>query len=324
MGAEQLRAARIQMEAKPKRRIIPGLDIAAKGLVRWFAENVMVTATVEFHPEFADDIVSATQDGLIQAYQGGPHTAWFDAIPMSYVSRVGIGIANEHLPQEEKIKGALMPFAKTMQTGKQGKLLDFMFQSTLPILTRNGVYPVYTSTDNDQNIRHEARNNEAYIADMKAMMKEGYAAIAGLPEGSVEAGRTDEDGNRKGMQELREGACASTILLAKSIRRPGVLFIPVGLEGGWKINNPQGILKKFPTRAGWKAGLLLTLDVRKPMDVCRIHVGKPIRSDSPEIQVLIKNRDWTGLDDMIGHAIADLVPEEMRGVYRARELAHAA
>lgn len=307
MSAEHDRASRIIKETKPKRKLVQGVDHLTKNMVQWFMENAAIAAEKKFHPDFADDIVRATEDGFIQVYEQGPHTAWYDAIQLSYITRIGIGIANEHLPQNEQIRGVLMPFAKTLKTGGQGGLLDFMFQAALPTLTRNRVYPIYTATDNDQRRRGLNGNQGEYIADNLAMMRDGFTALAALPEGSVQAGRKKEDGKRYGMQSIKEGACASAILLARKLRRPGVLFIPVGFEDGWKINNPHG---KWPTLAGLKTGLLMDRGVGK------VTVGKPIRSDSPEVQALVQSKDWVGLDNLIGGAIASLVSLEMRGKYR--------
>ncbi len=131
--------------------------------------------------------------------------------------------------------------------------------------------------------------------------------MAALPEGTMEAGRIGKNGKRNGMQPFKEGACLSAVLLAKKLRRPGVLFIPVGIVDGWKINDPN---RRWPTLEGFKAGLLMHRGVN------RVTVGKPIRSDSPEVQALIQSRDKVGLDNLIGGAIASLVPEDMRGKYR--------
>lgn len=307
MSAEHDRASRIIGETKPKRKLLQGIDNVSKDTVQWFMENAAIAATKEYHPDFADEVVRATEDGFILVFEGGPHTAWFDAILLSYVTRIGIGIANEHLPSDKQIKGAVMPFAKTLKTGGQGRLLDFMFQAALPILTRNKIYPIYTATDNDRKKRGLDGNQGEYIADNLAMMREGFTAMAAMPEGSVEAGRIGSDGERNGMQKIKEGACLSVVLLAKKLRRPGVLFIPVGIEGGWKINDPNG---KWPTLEGFRAGFLMD------RSVSRVTVGKPIRSDSIDVQTFIQSRDNVGLNNLIGGAIASLVPEDMRGVYR--------
>lgn len=307
MSAEHDRASRIIGETRPKRKLVQGVDNAAMRFVSWFSENAAIAATKEFHPDFADDIVRASKDGFILAFEAGPHTAWYDAVLLSYVSRIGIGIANEHFPPDKQIRGAVMPFAKTLKTGGQGGLLDFMFQANLPILTRNKIYPIYTATDNDQAKRGLDGNQGEYIADNLAMMRDGFTAMAALPEGTVEAGRIGPDGKRNGMQRIKEGACLSAVLLAKKLRRPGVLFVPIGIVDGWKINDPN---RKWPTLEGFKAGLLMDRGIN------RVTVGKPIRSDSIEAQALIQSRDKVGLDSLIGGAIASLVPEDMRGKYR--------
>lgn len=307
MGVEHLRTKRVLQEAKPKRKIIAGFDEAAKGIVRWFTENAGIASPPQYHPDYLPTLIDAAKDGLILDYMGS-HTAWGDIILLSFVTREGIGIANEHLPANQQIEGAVAPFAKTMQTEKQGKSLSFMFQATLPLLTTNRVYPVYTATERDVLIRNEQKNGQEFMADMYSMMSEGFSAIAVLPEGSVEGGRKRPDGKRVGMQLVQEGTAASAVILAKRLKRPGVLYVPVGIEGGFEINDPTNRLR-FPTIEGFKAGFLLK------KGVCKIRVGKPIRSDDPEIAAMIKERAWGKLDDMIGFAIAEQVSPHMRAVY---------
>src|SRR4030042_6730983 len=120
------------------------------------------------------------------------------------------------------------------------------------------------------------------------------------------------------MQLFQENSIGSIITLSRRLRKSGVLFIPVGIEGGWKTNDPTTKLKLFSGYEGLKSGLLLTTDIRE-MDILSLNIGKPIRTDNHEIAKLIERRDWPELDNRMGLAIAQLIASKMRGVYTSRE-----
>src|SRR3972149_6602521 len=322
MGVESLsRTQRVIQEAQPE----PLTGI--KGFVTrrfqesvlWYAENAVTSSRIEYHPDYEDDLVDAVKDNYTLAYIGS-HTAWGDILGLAYISREGIGLANEHLPKEKQIKGAVAAFAETInpKKKKQGKTLNRMLQAVLPLLNRYMTYPVYTVTANDRLKRGEQKNGRGFIADMLAMMRDGYSVIDVLPEGSVDGGRKDANGNRKGMQLFQEDSIGSIITLSKRLNKSGVLFIPVGIEGGWKSNDPTTKLKLFSGYEGLKSGLMLTTDVRK-MDVLSLNIGKPIRTNDPEIAELVETRDWPELDNRMGFAIAQLITPQMRGVYTSRD-----
>ena len=321
MGAEQFRAARVIQEAQPEQ--LTGI----KGFVTrrlqesilWYAENAVISSKTEYHPDYADDLVKAAKDNYTLAYIGS-HTAWGDILALAYISREGIGLANEYLPLDSQIKGAVAPFAETInpRKKKQGKTLDKLLQAILPLLNRYMTYPVYTATVNDQIKRGEQKNGRGFIADMLSMMNNGYSVINVLPEGSVDGGRKDANGNRKGMQLFQEDSIGSIITLSKRLKKSGVLFIPVGIEGGWKTNDPTTRLKLFSGLEGLKSGLMLITDVRK-MDISSLNIGKPIRTDDSEIAKLVEKRDWPELDNRMGLAIAQLIAPQMRGEYTSRE-----
>ena len=321
MGTERERTQRIIQEAQPES--LTGI----KGFVTrrfqesilWYAENAVISSQKEYHPDYTDDLVDAVKNNYNLAYIGS-HTAWGDILALAYISREGIGLANEHLPLDSQINGAVAPLAETLhpKKKKQGKTLDKMLQAVLPLLNRYMTYPVYTVTENDRLKRGEQKNGGGFIADMLSMMRDGYSVIDILPEGSVDGGRKDTNGNRKGMQLFQEKSMGNIITLSRRLKKSGVLFIPVGIEGGWKINDPTNRFKLFSGYEGLKSGLLLTTDVRN-MDPISLNVGKPIKTDEPEIADLIERKDWLELDNQMGFAIAELINPKMRGVYTNRE-----
>lgn len=275
--------------------------------VRWFTENVAISTPAEYHQDYLADYLAAVKAGYIPAFIGN-HTAQFNAIQMSYVTREAIGLANEYLPEDMQLKGAVMPFAKSMETGSQGKLAGFFYDSIKPLLARNGIVSVYTATQNDKVRRGEETNSIGFVGTMTAKMRNGYAAVAVFPEASVEGGKKGPEGKRKGMQPFVDGSSATLLALAMKLRRPGVVFIPVGFTGSEKINSAS---TRWPTLEGFRAGFLME------KGVCTTKVGKPIRSDEPDIQKFVQkeSRDLKALDNRLGHAIAELLPEDLRGVY---------
>ena len=290
------------------------------GAMRWYAENALISTRIEYHQDYVNDIIQAAKDDYMLVFLGS-HSAWGDILSVAQISKRAIGTVNEHLPKEKRIKGAMAPFAETInpKKGKQGKILDRMFQSVLPILTQNDTYPVYTATRNDQLKRGEEKNGKGFVADMLAMGRDGYCVIDVLPEGSVDSGRKNEKGERKGMQLFQDKAMGNIINISKRIRKSGVLFVPIGIEDGWRFNDPTTRLKLFSDAEAAIAGLALTRKDTRELNISPIRVGKPIRTDEPRIAELITSRDWDELNNQMGFAIAEQLSPSMRGVYTNRE-----
>jgi len=182
-----------------------------------------------------------------------------------------------------------------------------MLDSIMPSLWENGIKDVYTTTDNDNSKRGLDNNPEEFMLDMLNSMREGYMAVAALPEGSVEGGRKGENGQCKGLQPLREGFSAAMLILAKRMRKKGVMFIPVGIEGSEKFNDPN---RRWPTAEGLIAGF-----IPNP-NICKINVGLPILMsyDDPETKALIRENP-EALNEINGMAIAEILSPDRRGVY---------
>lgn len=298
-------------------------------VVNRLTQRVLSVTSYSYPPDFEYIISSAMKDNLAIDLDGN-HTAWADALLLAPAVKRTAQIASIGRPQGEKVRGAFMPFAKSLKkiNGEnahdptaperkgQGRLLSVMFDATLPILVENGVIPVYTATPNDVQKRDEQRNQEEFLAHASGMIKAGFEMRSVLPEGTVQGGRIDANGNRTGMQLLAENATASAYVISRKFRRNGVLFLPVGIIGGYEINDPSN--HKLPTLEGWKAGLL------GKTGVCSVTVGEGIRTDDPEIQYIVKNREFEELDTRLGLAIAQILPAELRGVYASRQTADLA
>ncbi len=301
-------------------------------VVNKLTQRVLDVTSYSFPPDFEYTISSAIQDNFAIDLDGN-HTAWADALLLAPAVKRTAVIASIGRPLGEEVRGAFMPFAKSLkrvngENGSrstdpttperkgQGKLLSIMFDATLPILVENGVIPVYTATPNDVQKRDEQRNQEEFLAHASGMIKAGFEMRSVLPEGTVQGGRRDDNGNRIGMQLLAENATASAYAISRKFRRKGVLFIPVGIVGGYEINDPSN--HKLPTLEGWKAGLL------GKTGVCSVTVGEGIRTDDADIQYIVKHREFEELDTRLGLAMAQLLPVELRGVYATRETADLA
>lgn len=295
------------IEKQPVHGVKANLREKAGQLIVWYTENIAASINPHYHKDYVQRYIEAIKAGYLPVYIGS-HTAQIDIFFLSHISSEGVGMANDFLPEDQQIKGAITPFAKSMQTGAQGSTAAFMFDSMKQSLWQNGIKDVYTTTDHDREERGLADNPEEFMTEMLKAMREGYLAVAALPEGSVDGGRKGTDGKCKGLQSFREGFSAAMLILAKRMRKKGVVFIPVGIEGSEKINDPN---RRWPTFKGLVAGFWPNPNIVK------INVGLPVLMsyDDPETKNLIRTNP-RALDDRNACAIAELLSPERRGKYK--------
>lgn len=275
------------------------------GMIERWSETIGIATEIDYRPGFTDQYVDAIKNNYFPVVIGN-HDSQANAIALAKLAFILTGAANEVLPEDKRLEGFLLPLAKSLDAGKQGKWAKLAYDGTKPVLEKYHLIPVLTATKNDVNQRGINRNTSEFMHDMKRGIEEGYA-IAVLPEGTVEGGRKGPDGKRLGMQPFVDISLETCIILARRYKKQPTLFIPVGLEGGTQIHDPQ---TKLPHMNALLAGLGFG-DAR----IAKIHVGLPIKSDGRELHELVKYHNWQDVNNFVGRAVADLIPEEMRGVY---------
>ena len=313
MSVEQRRIGQRGIEARFIRKQIKPLAFkeippVADKLIGMWTETHGLGAKLDFKEGFANAYLEAIKDGYFPVVIAN-HDSQSNAVSLIKLSYILTGSANEVLPQEKRIEGFLLPLAESLDSGRQGKFAKMAYDGAKPTLEKYGIIPVLTTTKNDENKREMKRKSEQFMKDMKNGVKEGYA-IAVLAEGTVESGRRGTDGKRKGMQEFVDIALETPYILAKRYKNQKTIFIPVGIENGTEIHDPTGKLP-LPHFKAFRAGFGFG-----DAEIGILHIGLPIKSDGPEIGTFIDNYDWANVNNTVGKAVASLIPEEMRGVYK--------
>lgn len=201
--------------------------------------------------------------------------------------------------------GFVVPVAKSLIDGGQGYFLQRLFQEVeKKILNKNHLYVVKHTRIKDQEVYGTSPNRMEYMEEMRMKIGAGYGVMI-FPEG--EAGR--------GMTNFKRDSLPVIIKLAQREGRQPV-FIPVGVSGDPKVFYTS----KVPTLEAVRAGLQMNdgalIDVR---------VGMPIALG--EIDggfVLDRNPgNIARLNQFLGEKVAELLPEEERGVFGQKRVAGA-
>jgi hypothetical protein len=285
------------------------IPLVSYGIEQW-SETIGSSTELDYVPGFIEQYTESLKEGYFPVVVGGPHNSQANGIELIPAADFLRNLSNEVLPPEKQIEGFLLPLSKALATGKQGKWPKIFYDSTKNALARHFIRPSLTATENDMKLRGVPANTREFAEDMAMGMQEGYGIMV-LPEGSVKAGRKDENGNRYGMQPFVDISLKACIVLAKMHRRQNVVFIPAGIEGGIELHDPES---KLPHRRALLAGFGIG-DAK----IGKLHIGLPIKSDTPELAAMIRNHNWLGVNDYVENRVADLVPQEMRGPYGTRK-----
>ena len=253
---------------------------------------------VEYAPDFADKYIKAIQDGCIPILISN-HTSDFDGVAIAYLTRDLVAVANEHLPQERKLKNFLMITAGSLRLGAGRPLEKIMFDTLQPFLNKHNIEPIYTTTSNDKARRGMNGNRREFIREASTLVTTGNYGVFLFPESSVEGGRKKKSGERKGMQRFVACSITTYISIVEGLGRKAVV-IPVAVSDGWKVLDHQ---TKRLTLEAFLAGLNMA-DPR----IASMRVGSPIRSDEESL----RNKN---IEDYFGRLTASMLKPEERGIY---------
>lgn len=276
------------------------------GVIERGIETISLTSPITYKEGFQDEYVKAIKEGYYPVIVAN-HTSHADGILIAPLANILTGVNNDIARTQDPFQGFMLPLSQSLDNGEQGFLKHQFYVKSRPVLSELHLYPVLTATKNDREKRGLSKNTEEFSSDLKAGIKNNYG-IAVFPEGSVTGGRRNEYGKLNGMQPFAEDGLALVILNAKRYRKSPVAFIPVGIDGGYKIFNPQtGLPSKSAVRYGLGFGNL--------PETAKLTVGKPIKSNAEPLDSLVKTKQWEEIDKVIGKNIAQLIPDELRGIY---------
>ncbi len=260
--------------------------------------NILINTGLQYPAGFDRQITELWKDGCAIEIVAN-HTSHPDAFPAALVGNHVRTIVNSS-GSTDGINGYMLPFALSLKTGGQGSLLDSVFGDTRQLLEDLGTTPVFTATPNDiEKGRVDGSNTVEYARTMIEGAKQGKGIIV-FPEGRVESGRRDENGNIKGMQRFREGALQQTLRISATDKKR-VAVIPVGIAGGYKVYDPE---TKSLTREAMLIGLGLSNQV-----LSEVNVGEPFVLDKQTI----RNAASEDLDLMAALRIKALLPQAEQG-----------
>lgn len=321
MGIEQRQDIKLSSETTSPKGSLTLLGAQVIGpVLRYGLERVLSNGTeVEYEDGFENEYIEAIQDGYLPIIVGS-HQSHSDGISVSLPARTLTGVANEKLPEDQRLKGFALVLASSLYSGHQGIIMKGFFDQVSPAIERRKLTPLLHTRHKDEQKYNMTTGFISQYKDLLDAIENGYA-IAAFPEGTTTAGKTtheevlpdgttktvkNENGKQNGMQEFMPSSVRMLISAAKDAHRRA-LIIPVSITGGPTVHNPD---TKLPTKKALGVGYGFGKD-----KLVHIYVSNPMKSDEGELGRLFQARNWNGLNQIVANRIAARLPEEERGRY---------
>jgi hypothetical protein len=276
---------------------------------RWI-ERVTAGTSIELPDGFYANFQEVIEQGCFLLVIG-PHKSLYGGLALSEFGFNLTAWANRVLPEVRKLKGLLLPLSSGLAHGGLGKKEQAFFDLSAQSLDKRHLKPVLMTRSVDET-KGEKYNMIQFTRNMRQGIQDGYRGIVVFPEGTVQSGRRNKNGERNGMQELQEGCIAFMSSLAGIKEGQEIAVIPVGMRGEEEVYDPA--INRPHVRV-----IAAGLGLGSTDGTVRINVGEIIRSTDPRVSQFfanIKNADNAkALDNFFGRKIAELLPPEQRGFY---------
>ena len=212
--------------------------------------------------------------------------------------------------------GVILPFARSMFTGHQGKVLQALTKISVPYLEREGIR-VWQYTRRKDEGKYGLKRSSSEVRTMIKLIEEGYD-MAYLAEASMQAGRHKNKlfgfvfgGPINGMipVEDEDGFIRFYNLTEKHSQASGVAYVPVVTDGTYRY---LGADIPIPTMEFLQA---LFVD---PSNPAQVSVERPITPArlSDEFRKNWRD-DGAALSHFLMKNVAEKLPPYARGIYRA-------
>lgn len=254
-----------------------------------------LTKSEEF--QWAVELISA---GYIPVIVSN-HQSHTDAVPI--VNMVNLIMNNS----DDLLGGFIMPYAISASSGNQGNVIQSLFYTSNPWLVNHGVIPLPVIREKDK-VKYGIKGQSS--AALKKILKapEDHLGVTIFPEGTVQGGRKDSNGNITGMVHAENGL--GSILRYWLISKKSFFVLPVGINGTFNIFDPNNLR---PTPEAFKALVRNMLFSGNPVKLAQVRVGQPITSE--DFTESFKTAD--DITTFIMQKVAGLLPGEAKGVYKA-------
>jgi hypothetical protein len=270
------------------------------------SERITRNTTVEYTEGFREEFTKAiVNNDLITLISN--HDSLYNA---NSISLVAWALTQEarRIMGNDNFKGFILPVATSLTTGHQDYSTGRLFEAVESRLNKNFLFTTPHTRKKDQQQFNMQSNKRTYMENLIDAVNNGYG-IAMFPEGTMEGGREDETGARKGMMEFEADALPVILKIATKKER-NVAFIPIGTSGGVEIFDPT---KKAASLKAWLAASYLWTP-----KLVKVRVGLPVSSE--ELRHLAEQRSEEGakrlINSSLGQKIAELLPDNQRGVFR--------
>lgn len=194
----------------------------------------------------------------------------------------------------EHFKGIRFIYAKSIDTGHQGKLVQRFFGGFKEILKKQKIFPLSVVRKKDQD-EYGLTPDIDSLKEILDIPNTGLSVFL-YPEGTLEGGRKNENGKLKGLQLAQEAKSINKV--CKKCAKQGKKFFALPMAIRW-------------------TNLVLDPDIKDP-------TPESINYDQ-KFQIIIGNilykkdlidQKEEPVDIIMRRGIATLLPGELRGVYR--------
>lgn len=281
------------------------LGIRASGpIIESGLERILRITPLELPDEVKEEYLRLREEGYVPV-NAANHTAQEDANSEAKWTDAQFEL-EKSLPRERRLKDLRKPFAWSLNSGAQGPAVQGLYHAEMEFLERHHIVPLHIVRAKD--VTTDTRPNLLdYYKQLAASLRNG-SGVSIFPEGDTWGGKRDENGHINGMHSFQEDSIRSIVSAARLAGKK-LMIIPIGLEGGFRIQDPE---TKLPTRWALRNGLGFSRRQLKG-----VRVGLPMPVDQGELGELTAAKDWQGFNDLIGREIAALVPANHRGIHRA-------
>lgn len=214
------------------------------------------------------------------------------------------------------VSAFLVPVAATIESGAQGAYVQQLMSLFEPLYVDRGYgADVPFITDNDRQERGVAGDNTESVRQLMGAPQDGHGLVL-FPEATLQGGRTGDDGNVNGMQEVTPLTGSGLIGYPKfwlNRRLAEAVFLPVGISGSYRLYPPDpGRSEISPTVV---AGIL---GVGRIDAMATVSAGNPFTYADlrDEIGEEPDNKKEEHLNLMMGK-VAELLPAAERGYYNS-------
>lgn len=292
------------------------MAIIERDLGRFYGERIvprfdkMVEVTIA--PEVREECKELIAKGWRFVFYGD-HQSQGDGWGYVKIVREFKGLAAE---VGRDFPGVILPFARSMFTGDQGKILQALTNVSVPYLEKEGVR-VWQYTRRKDEDKYGLKRGPGEVRAMAELIREGYDIVY-LAEASMDAGRHKNGlfgfifgGPVKGMIPVDDvnGFIDFYKFTERFGKAKGVAYLPVITEGTYRF---LGADIPVPTTEFLQA---LFID---PSNPARVTVERPITPERLKQEFRENWRDdGAALSRFLMRRVAMGLPPHARGIFRA-------